>query len=149
MNTVVDVAISRLAAVIIEEASYNQTFADKLQNAIMGTDCGSATGADSAQNTAKHKRRRDPSLLNPIDMIMEDEDKCNQALHELSEKQLKDIIAEYRMDPSQRAMHWRNRERLIQLILDTARRRAAKGDAFRDHKDGDKPSGQSPSEIQA
>ena len=143
MNTVVDVAISRLAAVIIEEASHNQGFADKLQNAIMGPDYGSATGTDSEQNTAKHKRRRDPAVLNPIDMIMEDEDKCDQALHGLSEKQLKDIITEYRMDPSQRAMHWRNRERLIQLILDTARRRAAKGDAFRDHKDDDRPSGQS------
>lgn len=63
--------------------------------------------------------------------------------YEGTSKQVKDIIAEYRMDPSQRAMHWRNRERLIQLILDTARRRAAKGDAFRDHKDDDRPSGQS------
>lgn len=148
MNTVVDVVISRLAAVIIEEASHNQAFTDKLQTAIMGTDCKSATGTDSAQKTAKHKRRRDPASFNPIDMILEDEDKCEQALHELSEKQLKDIIAEYRMDPSQRAMHWRNRERLIQLILDTACRRAAKGDAFRDHKDNDKSTGQSTPEIQ-
>ena len=62
-NTVVDVVISRLAAVIIEEASHNQAFTDKLQTAIMGTDCKSATGTDSAQKTAKHKRRRELQVV--------------------------------------------------------------------------------------
>ena len=142
MNTTIEIVINRLAAVIIEEASHNQAFADKLQDAITGTDIESAASMEQAQNIPKRKRRRDPALLNPIDMIQEDEAKLIGRLHELSEKELKDIIAGYRMDPSQRAMYWRNRERLIQLILDTARRRAAKGDAFRGHKDDSMSTGQ-------
>ena len=139
MNTTIEIVINRLAAVIIDEASQNPAFADKLQNAIMAADYESATDKKQEQTAPKRKRRRDPALLNPIDMIQEDEAKLIGRLHEFSEKELKDIIAEYRLDPSQRAMYWRNRERLIQFILDTARRRAAKGDAFRDRKVDDVP----------
>lgn len=52
-------------------------------------------------------------------------------LSPLTEKELKDIVADYGMDPSKLAMKWRDKERLIQLILDTSFRRASKGDAFR------------------
>ena len=65
MNTTIEIVINRLAAVIIEEASHNQAFADKLQDAITGTEIESAASTELAQNIPKRKRRRDPAALNP------------------------------------------------------------------------------------
>ena len=131
MNTAVENAISRLSNAIIEEAVRNPDFANSLQNALAGSESGSAIGANSKPDTPKRRRRRDPATLNPIDMILENQEKLLKDLEKLSEKALKDIIAEYRLEPSQRVMRWRNREKLIQLILEAAHRRAAQGDAFR------------------
>ena len=49
----------------------------------------------------------------------------------MTDKELKDIVADYGMDPSKLAMKWKDRDRVIKLIIDTSQRRASKGDAFR------------------
>ena len=64
-----------------------------------------------------------------------------EKLQSLMDKQLKDIIADYGTDPSKLAMKWKDRERFINHIVDTARRRAAKGDANREKTDNDANNG--------
>ncbi|GAH95753.1 unnamed protein product [marine sediment metagenome] len=50
---------------------------------------------------------------------------------ELNIEELKDIIAEQGMDRSKLAMKWKNKERLVSLIITTVESRVHKGDAFR------------------
>ena len=80
-------------------------------------------------------------MFDPVSLISEDEHLLVEKLHSLTDKQLKDIIADYGMDPSKLAMKWKDQERLINHIVDTARRRAAKGDAFREKPDNDADNG--------
>ena len=75
--------------------------------------------------------RRDKAVLDPIKLTEEGDPNLRKKLERLTEKQLKDIIADYGMDPSKLAMKWKDRDRLIQLIMETSARRATKGDAFR------------------
>jgi hypothetical protein len=46
-------------------------------------------------------------------------------------EQLRDVVAEYRMDPNKLVMKWKDRERVIEHIATTAASRGRKGDAFR------------------
>lgn len=77
-------------------------------------------------------KRRDKAVLDPVELA-ENNELTAEVLEPLSEKQLKDIIAEYGMDISKLAMKWKDRQRLIHLIIDTSYRRARKGNAFRNY----------------
>lgn len=117
--------------VIVAEANANEDFAQKLSNALETGDFP-ADKLKSESNTKRSANRRDPAVLDPVQMVMDGDSSLPQRLDELTEKELKDIIADYGMDPSKLAMRWKNKEKLVELILDTATRRASKGDAFRD-----------------
>jgi len=49
----------------------------------------------------------------------------------LNIEELKDIVAEQGMDRSKLARKWKNKERLINLIVTAVESRMRKGDAFR------------------
>jgi hypothetical protein len=53
-----------------------------------------------------------------------------QSLAPLNLEQLKDIIADYGMDPSKLAMKWKTPKRIIDRIVEVSLGRAAKGDVF-------------------
>lgn len=112
---------------VIDEAESNDEFAKKIIDALYKDSEISILKTE----TKRGANRRDPAILDPIRMVMDGDDSLKECLESLSDKELKDIIADYGMDPSKLAMKWKNRERLINLILDTAIRRASKGDAFR------------------
>ena len=82
--------------------------------------------------TSRPANRRDKAVLDPIKLMEEGDVDLRRKLEDLSEKELKDIIADYGMDTSKLAMKWKDTERLIDLIMDVSARRATKGDAFRD-----------------
>lgn len=136
METDIVATLNRMFAVIVEEIRCNPIFAEKLERAITETD---PEGAKEPDKGHRQRKRRDPPALNPIDMIVEDETALIEKLSSLSEKQLKDIIAGYGMDPSLRAFQWRKRERLIQYIVDRSRMMASKGNAFRELNNSDNP----------
>lgn len=120
--------IKALYELIIDEAEKNEDFAYALSNILCCENSGNTT-----KNTDSKKRsssRRDKAVLDPI-RLAEEEKLTTSVLESLSEKELKDIIADYGMDSSKLAMKWKDKGRLIQLILDTSLRRASKGDAFR------------------
>lgn len=80
----------------------------------------------------KQHNRRCASVFDPVELYhYQGEIPLREQLQKLDVKQLKDIIAEYGMDSSRRAMRWKKRDRLIELIVQTASCRARKGDAFR------------------
>ena len=45
--------------------------------------------------------------------------------------QLRDIVAQYGMDPSKLVMKWKDPERVMDQIVELALTRSIKGDAFR------------------
>ena len=134
VNQVVASALSRLTAIVIEESARNSDFASKIQ--FVFAEPGSCISEDDTSNETsniqRRRNRRDPAVLNPFDMIPNDETKLVECLRSLTEKELKDIIAQFGLDPTNRSMQWRKKERLIQSILEATRRKTAKGNAFRD-----------------
>lgn len=135
--------LRQLGNAVIEEAEHNDDFAYKIEQILDGkivTVKKKNTGR-KVPGVGRPSNRRDPAVFDPVSLISEDEYLLVEKLQSLTEKQLKDIIADYGMDPSKRAMKWKNRERLINHIVDTARRRAVKGDAFREETDIDVSNG--------
>lgn len=129
------IAVSRLGLLtnaIIDEAKQNEEFARKLEQIFIGEDYRAENNAsNNVSNPIRPANRRDLAVLDPISLIEEGEEFLTVRLHTLTDKQLKDIIADYGMDPARLAMKWKDRERLINLIIDVSGRRASKGDAFR------------------
>lgn len=58
-------------------------------------------------------------------------DALRARLVELSVEELRDVVAQYRVEPYALAMKWKRPSRLVDLITETIEQRARKGDAFR------------------
>lgn len=126
--------LKQLMNVIIEEAEHNESFLRKVEQIfeenVIIKNCDNSK---KAKEVRRPLNRRDPAVFDPVALISEDENLLIEKLQELTDVQLKDIIADYGMDPSKLAMKWKDRERLINHIIDVARRRASKGDVFREN----------------
>ena len=113
---------------IVDEAEKNEEFAESLSRIFNNETLEKKTKDNTGEKRAFN--RRDKAVLDPI-KLAENGELTADMLSPLTEKELKDIVADYGMDSSKLAMKWKDKERLIQLILDTSFRRASKGDAFR------------------
>jgi hypothetical protein len=86
----------------------------------------------SKSRSKKRRTRRRTSVFDPVELYHQKGEKyLREQLQHLEVDQLKDMIAEHGMDSSRRAMRWKKRDRLLELIVKTASCRARKGDAFR------------------
>ena len=123
--------------VVIEEAERNPEFEAALSDAL-GVSSGkskqpllaglaSGEGGDSKRG----KNRRPPAVLDPVQVVRDGEAVLRNALEKLLLDQLRDIVAEYGMDPGKLVMKWVDRERVIERIMEVSIARARKGDAFR------------------
>ena len=115
-----------LVDIVLEEANHNPAFAEKL-DALLGETrpVGKIAG--------KRTGRRKPAILDPFAIMQEHgELSLREALRKLDLEQLRDIVAEYGMDPARLAMKWKAADRVIDLVVSTAALRLSKGDAFRD-----------------
>lgn len=130
----------RLAALfdaIVEETESNKAFAQRLERALTvaaqsGARKSASTGnADTKQHKARKGNRRAKAALDPFEAFEKGEEQLRGALAGLDVEQLKDVVAEHGMDRSRLALKWKSPERLIDLIIDTVKTRARKGDAFR------------------
>ena len=122
--------------VVNDEAERNPDFAERLR-AVFESSAPKRT-ARTASDTPKADtiprraaNRRSPAVLDPISIVNQGEETLRGKLAQLTLDQLKDIVAEYGMDPGKRVMKWKTPERVIDSIVETSSRRARKGDAFR------------------
>ena len=117
-----------LFGLILDQAERNEDFAEELSKIFIN----GASEKNNKVNTGEKRasNRRDKAVIDPI-KLAENDELSVEVLASLSEKELKDIVADYGMDSSKLAMKWKDKDRLIQLILDTSIRRASKGNAFR------------------
>jgi hypothetical protein len=129
----------RLVAIVYavaDEAERNPRFAEKLRSLLVerpppATKELLTNRPRSVGTPAARKGRRARAVLDPPGVYSEGEEVLRARLQELDLEQLRDIIAEYSMDPDRLAMKWKTPERLVQRILEVSRGRATKGDAFR------------------
>lgn len=81
---------------------------------------------------AKKPRSRSAAVLDPHAVLAElGEQELRARLTGLTLDQLLDVVVEFVMDPSKLVMKWKRTDRVIDHIVDTAKHRAVKGDAFR------------------
>ena len=112
--------------VVIEEARINPSFRQRIHDALAGV-----VAATEVPERRSGPRRRTPPALDPFAAYGEGEHQLRASLSPMNIEQLKDIVAGYGLDRSRLALKWRKPERLIDLIVDTVKNRAHKGDAFR------------------
>ncbi len=74
-------------------------------------------------------------MLDPVQLVRSGEQVLRSNLEKLTLDQLRDIVAEYGMDPSRLVMKWNTPERVIDRIVEISIARAHKGDAFRKPSD--------------
>ena len=115
--------LKRLFDVILAEVENNPEFASKLS---------AVFASDGERRTAPPKRRRSPATLDPVRLLeAQGEAELRLALAALDIEKLKDVVAEFVMDPAKLVMKWKDPERIIEHIVVTTRARVTKGDAFR------------------
>jgi len=124
--------LAHVFRVILDEAAQNPAFASRLEE-ILATPKSARPTRSTTSAVAQQTRRgrRSPAVLDPINTFREGEDVLRDRLSKLNLEQLQDIIAEYSMNPDKLAMKWKSPNRLIERIVELARGRATKGDAFR------------------
>ncbi|MBX7131544.1 MAG: hypothetical protein K1X67_02585 [Fimbriimonadaceae bacterium] len=129
--------LNRLMRVVIEEAERNPDFEAALNDALGSTlsthkpTKAKALGQVEDGEAKRGKNRRAPAALDPVPIVRGDESALRRALEKLSLEQLRDIIAEYGMDPGRLVMKWNTPERVIDRIVEVSIARAHKGNAFR------------------
>lgn len=135
----------RLTAVvdlIADEAEHNDGFRRRLEEVLECEPdppaatvlCRSDTADAEAKADPDRQRkggRRTPALFDPVEVARMGEGELRQRLATLSLEQLRDIVAQYGMDPGKLVMKWRDSNRVLDRIVELALARSRKGDAFR------------------
>lgn len=135
----------RIATVVADEAVRNPDFYARLEEVLSGMKAStvrssSAAGippagreAESGYGDSEKRRRgrRAPAVLDPIALAVHGEAELREQLSDLDLELLHDIVAQYGMDPGKLVMKWRDRDRIIDRVVEVAMGRATKGDAFR------------------
>jgi hypothetical protein len=118
-----DQRLRRIFRVLAEVVEKDPTLSKRIEEALDG----SAGKSPPSQN----RRRRKPALLDPFTEYSQGEESLLAKLRQLDIEALKDIVAQYGMDPSMLVMKWKSLNRLVDHIMTTVRARAQRGDAFR------------------
>lgn len=126
-----DQRITAVLQVIADQARSDPEFLDKLERALKSPSNRLAT-TRAGPRQADRPHRRAPAVVDPFEILRaEGEVGLRERLANLSLDELRDIVAEYRIEPYTLAMKWKTPSRLIDLIVTTIDQRSRKGEAFR------------------
>ena len=121
--------LTGLVHVIADEAERNADFRTRLEDALGDPPPPlSATGIGAAKRKGG---RRTPAVLDPVDLARHGESALRSQLMVLDIEKLRDIVAQFGMDPGKLVMKWKEQSRVIDRIVEVSMARATKGDAFR------------------
>jgi len=127
--------LTALMREVIAEAEANPGFHARLAQ-VLGSDeklAKAPIGRKRRARPTEYKRpsnRRTPSVLDPVQLARDGESALREALAKLDIEQLRDVVADYGMDPGKLVMKWRDVDRIADRIVEVARGRAQKGSAF-------------------
>lgn len=120
-----------LGAVVLDESERNPDFAQRLIVALGEAESSVRDGHRTRQSMGKTKSRP-AAVIDPVATLADQgETALRSALLSLALDQLRDIVAEFAMDPSKLVMKWKKSDRVIEHIVENSKRRSVKGDAFR------------------
>lgn len=127
--------LNALLAVVLDEAAKNSDFKERIE-AVLDQPPPAAKVIRSRSDRPKpeeHRKggRRAPAVLDPIEFIQHGEAALRSKLGELDLERLLDIVAQFGMDPGKLVMKWKDRDRVIDRIVEVSSARATKGDSFR------------------
>ena len=114
-----------LARIIADEADRNAPFRKALQEIL---DQKKSPAPRANRKGSRH--RRAPAKVDPIQLTREGQN-VRDALGSLNIEELKDVVAEFGMDPSKLVMKWKDSGKIIEHIIETSNSRATKGEVFR------------------
>lgn len=123
--------LSALVQEIVDEADRNEDFRSRIERALTLDRPPSAKTILPAGETKRKGGRRAPAVLDPIELARQGESTLRARLADVDLEQLRDIVAEYGMDPGKLVMKWKDENRIINRIVEISLGRATKGDAFR------------------
>lgn len=135
-----------LSGIIADEAEHNSRFRRRIEEALNPQQMGlPVMRKDSAREHKPHdgravadgsrrRGRRTQAVLDPLDLARQSEDALRRELSALDIEQLKDVVAQYGMDPGKLVMKWKDSARIVDRIVELAIARSTKGDAFRADK---------------
>jgi hypothetical protein len=122
--------LKALAKAIADEAEHNDRFRAQLES-ILGFGDARPNAGEREQETHRKGGRRAEAILDPVDVIRRGEEQLRLQLSALNIHQLRDIVAQYGMDPGKLVMKWKDAERVTDRIVELASARLRKGEAFR------------------
>ncbi|WP_026841227.1 hypothetical protein [Citrifermentans bremense] len=124
--------LSALVSVIIEESDKNLAFRANVERAL-GIDASQDVRRPSVgMKTTQRGGRRTAAVLDPVELARQGEGTLRSKICTLTLDQLRDIVAQYGMDPGKLVMKWKDTNRVVDRIVELALLRATKGDAFRE-----------------
>jgi hypothetical protein len=122
--------LAEFARAVADEAERNPEFERRLAVVFGKTgEPGRREGREAVEG--RPKNRRPAAALDPIEVARAGEQILRVRLGELSVEQLKDVVADYGMDPGKLVTKWKTADRIIDRIIEISLARAQKGDAFR------------------
>jgi hypothetical protein len=125
--------LALLAGVIADEAEHNGGFRRRLEVVMASSQRDPSVIRDNiaATNASRKGGRRTPALVDPLSLARQSEAALRKELSNLGIEQLKDVVAQYGMDPGKLVMKWKESARIIDRIVELALARSTKGNAFR------------------
>lgn len=121
----------RIAELVADEADQNERFRMALEREIGVRGISSGSHSTHSESGKRKGGRRTPAILDPIEIAIAGESALRSRLQELTLEQLRDVVAQFRMDPGKLVMKWKDPHRVIDRIVEMSLARAAKGEAFR------------------
>lgn len=116
--------LNELVRAVVDEAERNPEFARRIEQALGIQE----KPKKSVLSRAAH--RRAPAALDPVELARQGESTLRARLAALNLEQLKDIVADYGMDPGKLVLKWKTADRIIDRIVEVSIGRARKGEGF-------------------
>lgn len=138
--------LAQLCEIVADEAERNSGFRRRLEEALSPRQADLPVAREDRARASKSRDsgpitdfirkggRRTPAVLDPLGLARQGEEVLRRQLSLLDLEQLKDVVAEYGMDPGKLVMKWKDTIRIIDRIVELSLARSTKGDAFRADK---------------
>jgi hypothetical protein len=123
--------LSALAQAIAAEADRNPDFRARLEHVLSLSRPSVGRPSSGLAESKRKGGRRTPAVLDPVELARQGEDRLRARLVSLDLERLRDIVAQFGMDPGKLVMKWKDSNRVIDRIVEVSLARATKGDAFR------------------
>lgn len=122
--------LAELARAVADETEKNPEFAGRIAAALGQVDEPFKQQV-RVPTEGRPRNRRPRAALDPIEIAREGEVALRTRLAELTVEQLKDVVADYGMDPGKLVTKWKTGDRIIDRIVEISLARSQKGNAFR------------------